>query len=205
MSSARDSPLSTSSAAFQCDFQCGFAGSFETVSAHEAKCALNPAISSDVSTHMHFVSSTHSIGTHMNEHVRTSRFEQLENAGTQTTPGKVLEHHLLSPRSFEVPGLNIPATQVCESCRKLMPPLTTEATSVHEQVEAGVGEPCANTIKSSAVCARTGLIRLPLSLGTGLSFERSPTTGWYYVIKMESEGPAESCGSIRLMVSLPSP
>ena len=211
MSSAKDSPLSTSSAAFQCDFQCGFAGSFETVSAHEANCALNPALSSDVSTNMHVDSSARSTGTHMNEHVRISRFEQLEKAGTQTPPGKVLEHHLATTRSFSfaVPRLNKPAKQVCELCRKLVPPLTTEATTVHEQVEAGVGEPCANTIKSSAVCARTGLIRLhflPLpSLGTGLSFERSPTTGWYYVIKMEYEGPAESCGSIQLMVSLPFP
>ena len=152
MSSAKDSPVSTSSAAFQCDFQCGtskssaafqcdfqcgFAGSFEMVSAHEANCALNPAISSDVSTDMHVVTSTHSTRTHMKEHLRTSRFEQLEKAGRQTPPGKVLEHHLPSPRSFAVPRLNKPAEQVCELCRKLMPPLTT----VHEQVEAGVGEP----------------------------------------------------------------
>ncbi len=49
MSSAKYSPLSTSksSGAFECEFQCGFAGSFEMVSAHEANCALNPAISSE--------------------------------------------------------------------------------------------------------------------------------------------------------------
>ncbi len=39
----------------------------------------------------------------------------------------------------------------------------------------------------------------------GLSFERSPTTGWYYVISIVSESPAESCCSIQLMVSLPYP
>ena len=193
MSSAKDSPLSTSSAAFQCDFLCGFAGSFEMVSAHETNCALNPALSSDVSTNTHVHSSTHSpdsTDTPMNtleiinlgEHLRTSDFEQFEKAGTQTPPKKVVAHHLPTPRSFAVsrprsfavPGLAVlgmktsprdgtgrkPAKQVCELCRKLMPPLTTEATTVHEQVEAGVGEPCANKIKSSAVCARTGLIRL---------------------------------------------
>ena len=167
------------------------------VSAHETNCALNPALSSDVSTNMHVDSSTHSpdsTDTPMNtlemvtlrEHLRTSDFEQFEKAGTQTPPKKVVAHHLptprsfavsrprsfalTSPRSFAVPGLAVlgmktsprdgtgrkPAKQVCELCRKLMPPLTT----VHEQVEAGVGERCANKIKSSAVCARTGLIRL---------------------------------------------
>jgi hypothetical protein len=216
------------------------------VSAHETNCALNPALSSDVSTNMHVDSSTHSPDSpdtpmhtleiiNLRDNLRTSDFEQFEKAGTQTPPRKVVAHHvptprcfavsrprsfaMSSPRSFEVPGLEMlgmktsprdgtgrkPATQVCELCRKLMPPLTTEATTVHEQVEAGVGEPCANTIKSSAVCARTGLIRLHLSLGTGLSFERSPTTGWYYVISIVSESPAESCCSIQLMVSLPHP
>jgi hypothetical protein len=108
----------------------------------------------------------------LREHLRTSGFEQFEKAGTQTPQRKMDAHHLptprsfavsrprsfamTSPRSFAVPGLAVhgmktcqrdgtgrkPAKQVCELCKKLMPPLTT-ATTAHEQVEAGVGDPCA--------------------------------------------------------------
>ncbi len=107
------SPLSTSksSAAFQCDFLCGFAGSFEMVSAHETNCALNPALSSDVSTNMHVDSSTHSPDSpdtpmhtleiiNLRDNLRTSDFEQFKKAGTQTPAKQVVAHHLPTPTKF---------------------------------------------------------------------------------------------------------
>jgi hypothetical protein len=36
----------------------------------------------------------------------------------------------------------------------------------------------------------------------GLKFDKSPGTGWYYVIAIEPKSPAETCGRIKLMVAL---
>jgi hypothetical protein len=266
---------------YTCAFQCGFAGSFEIVSAHEANCALNPqnqnfrqmplhasplhasrtppgkepgcpqpiqgsSLRSDVSTYRQALSSTHSIDTPTNileisnqpepQNYRrvplhaSSGFGQFEKAGPQTPLRKEPEHHFSIARSFTVPGLNkqgnaVPGAikmqkQICEFCKKLIPPSTPEAKTAHEQVEAGVGEPCVQKkiqIRCCSMCARVQilglgrpcLIRLhffpAIPVWPGLSFERSPTTGWYYVISIVSESPAESCCSIQLMVSLPHP
>ena len=220
---------------YTCAFQCGFAGSFEIVSAHEANCALNPqnfrqmplhssplhasrttpgkepgcpkpakqiqgsSLSSDVSTYRQALSSTHSIDTPTNileisnqpepQNYRrvplhaSSGFGQFEKAGPQTPPRKEPEHHFPIARSFAVPGLKnqqgnaVPGAikmqkQICEFCKKLIPPSTPEAKTAHEQVEAGVGEPlCKEKCKSGAVrCARVQILGLGRAMSDSIAF-----------------------------------